>query len=385
MKSPLLLLSFSLRRCAGSRTAVLLRGRVPCLTGTEAGTGTGTQHPRFASGGPSSALVFRRHGVPSQVVELESLELPSVGAKDVRVQMLAAPINPADINMVQGSYAILPDLPAVGGNEGVAQVMEVGCQVTSLKPGDWVIPRDAGLGTWRTAAVVAERSLVPLPRDIPLLLAATLSVNPCTALRMLSDFQELQAGDTVIQNAANSGVGQAVIQIAASRGLTTINVIRDRPEFNQLSERLKAMGGSHVITEEALRQPHMQELFKTCPKPKLALNGVGGKSATELLRHLQHGGTMVTYGGMSKHPVTIPVGALIFKDLKVRGFWVTQWKADHTHDEKAFTDMVEELCSLIRQGKLTAPVCNQVALEDYGRALEAAMEPYTSAKQVFVM
>lgn len=54
-------------------------------------------------------------------------------------------------------------------------------------------------------------------------------------------------------------------------------------------------------------------------------------------------------------------------------------------DEKAFTDMVEELCSLIRQGKLTAPACNQVALEDYGRALEAAMEPYTSAKQIFVM
>ncbi|KAJ3597593.1 hypothetical protein NHX12_001116 [Muraenolepis orangiensis] len=382
MKSSLLLLSRCLRPCAETRTTVFSSGRLlllkrqpPCLPGA-GGT-------RCSSSG-CSALVFRRHGDPSQVVELESLDLPSVGAKDVRVKMLAAPINPADINMVHGTYAILPELPAVGGNEGVAQVEEVGSQVTSLKPGDWVIPRDAGLGTWRTAAVMTEKSLIPLPRDIPLMSAATLGVNPCTALRMLSDFQALRAGDTVIQNAANSGVGQAVIQIAASRGLTTINVVRDRPEFNQLSDRLKAMGASHVITEEALRQPHMQELFKTYPKPKLALNGVGGKSATELLRHLQHGGTMVTYGGMSKRPVTIPVGALIFKDVKVKGFWVTQWKANHAHDEKAFTGMLDELCALIRQGKLTAPVCNQVELGDYRRALEAAMEPYTSAKQVLV-
>lgn len=45
-----------------------------------------------------------------------------------------------------GTYAILPDLPAVGGNEGVGQVLEVGSQVQTVKVGDWVIPRDAGLG-----------------------------------------------------------------------------------------------------------------------------------------------------------------------------------------------------------------------------------------------
>ncbi len=45
-----------------------------------------------------------------------------------------------------GTYAILPELPAVGGNEGVGQVMEVGDKVKTLKVGDWVIPRDAGTG-----------------------------------------------------------------------------------------------------------------------------------------------------------------------------------------------------------------------------------------------
>lgn len=332
-----------------------------------------------------TALLYRKHGDPSQVVQLEDVALPPIGAKDVLVKMLAAPINPSDINMIQGTYAILPDLPAVGGNEGVAQVVEVGSQVKSLKTGDWVIPKDAGLGTWRTEAVLAEDDVISLPNDIPLLSAATLGVNPCTAFRMLSDFEDLKPGETVIQNAANSGVGQAVIEIAAARGINTINVVRDRPEFTQLSDRLKAIGATHVIKEEALRRPEIKELFKACPKPKLALNGVGGKSATELLRHLQFGGSMVTYGGMAKQPVTVPVSALIFKDVKVRGFWVTKWKKDHSNDGRAFRAMLDELCHLIQQGKLTAPACNQVGLQDYSKALDAAMQPFTSAKQVLIM
>ncbi|XP_018554159.1 enoyl-[acyl-carrier-protein] reductase, mitochondrial [Lates calcarifer] len=342
-------------------------------------------HSARLSAQTCKALLYRRHGDPSQIVKLEEVDLPLIGAKDVLVKMLAAPINPSDINMIQGTYAILPDLPAVGGNEGVAQVIEVGSQVNSLKKGDWVIPKDAGLGTWRTEAVLAEDSVISLPNDIPLLSAATLGVNPCTALRMLSDFEDLKPGDTVIQNAANSGVGQAAIQIAAARGINTINVVRDRPEFTQLSDRLKAMGATHVIKEETLRRPEIKELFKTCPKPKLALNGVGGKSATELLRHLQVGGSMVTYGGMAKQPVTVPVSALIFKDVKVRGFWVTQWKRDHSNDERALRAMLDELCSLIRQGKLMAPACTEVGFRDYSKSLDTAMQPFTSAKQVLIM
>ncbi|XP_068614951.1 enoyl-[acyl-carrier-protein] reductase, mitochondrial [Brachionichthys hirsutus] len=331
------------------------------------------------------ALLYREHGDPSKVVQLEDIDLPSRGVNDVLVKMLAAPINPADINMIQGTYGISVDLPAVGGNEGVAQVLEVGSNVKSIKAGDWVIPRSSGLGTWTTEAVLPEDALVSLPKDIPLLCAATLKVNPCTAFRMLSDFEDLKPGDSVIQNAANSGVGQAVIQIAAARGINTINVVRDRPEFAELSERLKSIGATHVIKEEALRQPEMKELFRICPKPKLALNGVGGKSATELLRHLQNGATMVTYGGMAKKPVTIPVGALIFKDVKVRGFWITQWHKDCSSDGKAFRAMLGELCDLIRQGKLTAPVCTEVGLQEYSKGLDAAMQPFISAKQVLIM
>ncbi|XP_026965194.1 enoyl-[acyl-carrier-protein] reductase, mitochondrial [Sagmatias obliquidens] len=338
-----------------------------------------------ASAEPSRvrALVYGHHGDPAKVVELKNLELAAVGGSDVHVKMLAAPVNPSDINMIQGNYGLLPKLPAVGGNEGVGQVVAVGSSVTRVKPGDWVIPANAGLGTWRTEAVFSEEALISVPSDIPLQSAATLGVNPCTAYRMLMDFEQLRPGDSVIQNASNSGVGQAVIQIAAALGLRTINVVRDRPDIQKLTDRLKNLGAHHVVTEEELRKHEMKNFFKDMPQPQLALNCVGGKSSTELLRHLAPGGTMVTYGGMAKQPVIASVSLLIFKDLKLRGFWLSQWKKDHSPDQ--FKELILTLCGLIRRGQLTAPACAEVPLQDYQRALEASTQPFVSSKQILTM
>ncbi|XP_056364874.1 enoyl-[acyl-carrier-protein] reductase, mitochondrial isoform X1 [Oenanthe melanoleuca] len=330
-------------------------------------------------------LLYERHGEPAAVVQLKELEVPKLGDCDVHVKMLAAPINPADINMIQGTYPLLSPLPAVGGSEGVGEVLEVGRRVAALKPGDWVIPADAGLGTWRTRAVFPEELLLKVPSDIPVLCAATLSVNPCTAFRMLADFESLVPGDSVIQNAANSGVGQAVIQIARASGIKTINVVRNRPDLPNLVERLMALGADHVITEEMLRKPEMKDIFKSIPRPRLALNCVGGKSTTEMLRHLQPKGTMVTYGGMAKQPVMVPVSAFIFRDVRLRGFWMTQWRKEHAREQERVAAMLDALCQLLRRGQLTAPACTEVPLQHYRAALERSVTPFVSSKQILLL
>ncbi|XP_048468837.1 enoyl-[acyl-carrier-protein] reductase, mitochondrial isoform X3 [Rhincodon typus] len=289
--------------------------------------------------GHCEALVYHKHGDPLRVIRLETLKLPQLGDSDIRAQMLAAPINPSDMNIVQG--------------------------------------------TWRMEAVGNMNRFSKVSNNLPLLCAATLGVNTCTAYRMLCDFETLKPGDSVIQNAANSGVGQAAIQIAKAMGLKTINVVRDRPNLQQLTDSMKSMGADYIITEEALRKPDMEELFKEVPRPLLALNGVGGKSATEILRHLMKGGTIVTYGGMAKQPVIVPVSALIFNNVKVRGFWMTQWKRDHGHD--LVQEMISVLCDFIQAGKLRAPVCTKVKFQDYRTALKAATTPFTSSKQILIM
>nr|KAF6444443.1 mitochondrial trans-2-enoyl-CoA reductase [Molossus molossus] len=124
-------------------------------------------------------------------------------------------------------------------------------------------------------------------------------------------------------------------------------------------------------------------MFQDMPQPRLALNCVGGKSSTELLRHLAPGGTMVTYGGMAKQPIIASVSQLIFKDLKLRGFWLSQWKKDHSPGQ--FKELILTLCDLIHRGQLTAPACSEVPLEDYQSALETSMQPFLSSKQILTI
>lgn len=74
--------------------------------------------------------------------------------------MLAASVNPADINTIQGVYPVKPKLPAIGGNEGVGEIAWVGSEVTCMKKGDRVIPNFSGWGTWRTIAICKPTDLL---------------------------------------------------------------------------------------------------------------------------------------------------------------------------------------------------------------------------------
>jgi len=333
------------------------------------------------------ALVYSEHGDPGKVLKCKVEPQPTVIKEDeVVVRMLAAPVNPADINMIQGVYPVRPKLPAVGGNEGVGQVVEVGRSVSHLKPGDWVVPAVSGWGTWRTLAVSSSRDIVKIPNNIPVVSAATLAVNPCTAYRMLVDFASLKPGECIIQNGANSGVGQAVIQIAAQMSLQTINAIRaSRPNLDQLVTRLKSMGATHVVTDEYLRSPEMKEIIKSLPggPPKLALNCVGGRSSADLLKYLARGAIVVTYGGMSKQPMSVPAGPLIFNDIQLRGYWNTRWYSDNQNSDKA-TTMWTFLSEMIQKGQLKAPIHRLVQLKDFSTAIDRAMEPLLTEKQILV-
>lgn len=334
----------------------------------------------------SLSVVYSEYGDPNKVLKTSKSQL-SCPLKDneVLIKMLMAPVNPSDINMIEGTYFLKPPLPAVVGNEGVAEVVEVGRNVESLITGDWVIPAQAGFGTWRTFATTDVSNLRKIANDIPPLSAATIAVNPCTAYRMLKDFVNLKPKDVVIQNASNSAVGQSVIQIAKSWNLRTVNIVRNRENLNELVEQLKCLGADHVVTEEFSRTPDMKDLIKSLGgSPKLALNGVGGKSATELMRHLAPKGVMVTYGGMSRQPVVVPTGVFIFKEVKAVGYWNSQWNVDNAESPER-DEMFTELCDLIRECKLIPPASEIFELENYSAAVKSAMSGFQGKKKILAM
>ncbi|KAK6629843.1 hypothetical protein RUM43_003663 [Polyplax serrata] len=318
----------------------------------------------------SVKLIYSEYGDPSKVVYLEKEILESPGPGKVLVKMLASPVNPADINTLQGIYPVKPPLPTTPGGEGVGQVEEVGEGVKNLKPGDMVLPRDRTLGTWRSHMLCPSSQLSKIQSGVDVIAAATLSVNPCTAYRMLKDFVQLKEGDVIIQNGANSSCGQSVIQFCKNWGIISVNVVRNRTEIDALKSELKSMGADYVLTEEEVGTT---QLFKNgLKKPKLALNCVGGKNATEMIRHLGKRGVMVTYGGMSREPVIVPTSNFIFKDITLKGFWMTRWSEENAGSSDQ-TVMLSDIATMSKTGKWQPPPYELVSLDNYKDVLNKAM------------
>ncbi|TLD18405.1 hypothetical protein PspLS_10094 [Pyricularia sp. CBS 133598] len=405
-----------------SRTTV----RLPSRT-----SGAAASQVRFKSGPygytQTKALVFSKFGEPSDVLRLHTHSIsPSLPSHAVVLRTLAAPINPADVNTIQGTYGAKPDFnspanmqlgtaepSAVPGNEGCFEVISVGSGVKNLKKGDWAIPASTGMGTWRTHALVenADRALLRVPDgDAPLspLQAAMVSVNPSSAYRMLRDYVDLvdlsvqafrsgsgaDGGAWFIQNGANSGVGRAAIQLGRLWGLRSVNVVRERdtPEATeQLKRELRDLGATVVVTEAELLDrgfpARLKEEWTKGQPMMLGLNCVGGKSATQLARVLSEQGTLVTYGAMSKQPVALPTGLLIFKDLRFRGFWLSRW-ADGDRDGKRRT--IEELLGMMRKGQFTdAPVDEvrwdwETEEETLKKAVQGTLGGFRKGKGVFM-
>ncbi|KAF3455084.1 hypothetical protein FNV43_RR05532 [Rhamnella rubrinervis] len=329
---------------------------------------------------PSKAVVYEHHGPPDSVTRV--VELPPVEVKenDVCVKMLAAPINPSDINRIEGVYPVRPQLPAVGGYEGVGEVHSVGSGVKGLSPGDWVIPSPPSFGTWQTYIVKDENVWYKINKGSPMEYAATVTINPLTALRMLEDFVTLNSGDVIIQNGATSIVGQCIIQIAQFRGIQSVNIIRDRAGSDEVKEKLRKLGADVVFTESELEVKNVKGLLAGIPEPALGFNCIGGNAASLVLKFLRQGGMMVTYGGMSKKPITVSTSSFIFKDLSLRGFWLQKWMS--TDKAKECRSMIDYLLERARDGNLKYEM-ELTPFNDFHIALDKALGKHGSQpKQV---
>ncbi len=236
------------------------------------------------------AVVYERHGNPAEVLRVETQPWPKAAADEAVVQMRAAPINPADLNAIEGKYPVRPELPATPGFEGAGVVVDLGSDVTGMTAGALVIlPHN--LGTWREAVAVKASELVAVPPEIEPVHAAMLKINPMTAWRLLHDYVDLKSGDWLIQNAANSAAGRAVIQIANDLGYKTVNVVRRA----ELIDELRSEGGDVVFVDGENLREEVKNAMSGAPV-RLGLNAVGGEGALRLANCLAPESTMVTFG-----------------------------------------------------------------------------------------
>ncbi len=312
--------------------------------------------------------IYRTHGKADEVVELIDQEPRPLKPGETRIKILRTPINPSDIIQIAGNYGSQPALPAQIGLEGVGEVIEV--HGPGLDIGTRVIVPNPP-GAWATEKTVPSAGLVPLP-DADLDQLAMLIVNPATAYLLLTKFVDLVAGDWIIQSAATSAVGQLVTQLAQARGIRVASVVRR----NSAIEAVKATGADAVFVDGP--DLAMQVATDLDRAPVLAIDAVAGETFGRLTDCLQDSGTIVLFGNLSGQTTPVPDQTVIFKDIKVRGFWLTQWL--RTTAPEDIGRVFEELTTLIAMGKLHSPVERVYPLEDIHDALAHAMQGNRSGK-----
>jgi mitochondrial enoyl-[acyl-carrier protein] reductase / trans-2-enoyl-CoA reductase len=321
-----------------------------------------------------NAAVYEKHGNPADVLHVETRPWPTPAAGEAVVKIRAAPINPADLNQIEGKYPVRAELPATPGFEGAGTVVELAMGVKSLTSGALVIlPHN--VGTWRNAVAVKADELIVVPKGIEPVQAAMLKINPLTAWRLLHDYVDLQKGDWLIQNAANSAAGRDVIQIAHELGYKTVNIVRR----TELIDELRAEGGDVVRVDG----DNLREEVKSATggaSIRLGLNAVGGDSALRLANCLAPGGTLVSYGAMSLQPLKIPTGLLIFKDLRFRGMWINKWYDNATPSERMGT--FRPLFDMARRGLLKTKVEKAYPLNEVKAAVTHAAQGKRSGKVI---
>ncbi|MFS8137870.1 MAG: zinc-dependent alcohol dehydrogenase family protein, partial [Thermomonas sp.] len=275
-----------------------------------------------------------------------------------------------------GDYGMLPPLPAVGGNEGVGRVLEVASDVTGLAIGQLVL-LPVGCGTWTTHLVLDASNLLPLPAGADPRQLAMLTVNPPTAALLLSEFADLKPGDWVAQNAANSAVGGYVVQLAKSRGLRTVNVVRRDSACNAVRE----LGADVVLVDGDDLAARVKEATGGA-KIALGIDAVGGLATERLAQVVAAGGMVVNYGAMSGDACAISPGSLIFRGIRLHGFWLAQWFKTATPEVR--NGLFGELVRLIATGALHARIQASYGIDEIKTAVAAAASGERDGKIVLL-
>lgn len=321
------------------------------------------------------ALVFERFGEPTEVLHLRDLPVPKPGPGQVRVRMIASPINPSDLLFIRGVYGRRAEPPAVPGFEGVGVVEENGGGLLGWRVlGRRVAVLNSQGGNWQEQVVIPARQAVPVPDDLPDEQVASFFVNPATALVMVTRVLKVPTGEWLLQTAANSALGKMVIRLSHALGFHTVNIVRRENACQELAPLRPAavvLWNDNDLSQLLREQlPHVSLRY--------ALDCVGGKLGSQVISCLGPQGRLLVYGTLSGEPLVFSPRDLMVNSRKVEGFWLSEW----TKRQSAWTmlRLFRQIIRLMRRGVLVTDVAAQYPIECFQEALQHAQASARTGK-----
>lgn len=306
------------------------------------------------------------------------MSVPEPGRGQVRVRMVASPLNPSDLLVVRGEYGRRPKLPATPGFEGVGVVDRVGpgllARLRRLAPGKRVAVLNGQGGNWQEYVVVPARQAVPVADDLPDEQVASFFVNPASVLVMTQWVLKVRRGSWLLQTAAGSALGRMVIRLGRHEGFRTINVVRRREQV----EELRQLGADEVICSagESIVD-RVQHITGGAGVP-YALDAVGGATGSAAAQCLGPGGRLLVYGTLSEEPLSLSPRVLMVGRKSVEGFWLSEWS--RAQNVVTMLRLFGRIQQLLRAGVLTSDVTATYEMADIHKAVQHAAQPGRTGK-----
>ena len=287
-----------------------------------------------------NAVIFRRHGGPD-VLEYTDVPDPSAGLGQILVRVKACALNHLDLWIRQGIPAYRIQMPHISGCDVAGVVERVGQGVTHIAVGDSIVLAPGlscsecdwcragedtlcvsyGIRGAKTDGGYAEliaasaSDALLLPPGLSFEAAAAYPLVFLAAWHMLVTRAKLQMGETVLVQAAGSGVGHAAVQIAkylGARVLTTVGSDAKIP-------KAKALGADDVINYQ---REDFEERIKTLTQNlgvAVVFEHIGPQTWERSLRVLAKGGRLVTCGATSGPSVPLDLRYVFSRQLTVLG------------------------------------------------------------------
>jgi trans-2-enoyl-CoA reductase len=317
-------------------------------------------------------ILIDRYGAPQEVARCaEVAEIGAPAAGEVVFDVLATPINPADIAFCWGRYRVRPPLPAAPGAECIGRVTAVGAGVAAVRPNDLVINLETE--NWAERRRVRAEDVIVLPHGIDVEQASMLRANPMTARLLLSDVVPLQSEDWVIQNAANSAAGKHLIRLAARRGIRTVNIVRRESLF----EELRALGADVCVIDGPDLTQRVLAATGGCA-PRLALDAVAGEATARLSECVADAGTVCCYGSVIGADPLMRRSAVVYRGVSLVGFTLRRHLQRYAADE--VRRLYAELAQLVVDGTLRTSIEARYPLDAIQDALRHAGREERSGK-----
>ena len=308
-------------------------------------------------------------------LEYREVELPKPADGQVLIKVSLGNINPSDLHFIKGEYGQPRRAGVPGGFEGVGHVVDEGEGAQKLigERMAFYVSAD-GSGAWAQYALTDHNACIPLRPQMRDEDAATMFINPLTAIAMFEEVKKSKS-NSFVMTAASSQLCKLITALAKEEGKKPIAIVRRKEHI----EPLKALGNAHVLNvsdKDFLKQAI--DIFRH-DKPRVFFDAVADQTSASLFEAMPNRARWIVYGKLSTQaPQLNQIGQLIFMDKSIEGFWLNKWIRNTAIEQQVAA--VGKIQELFISGKWKTDINEIVELSNAMKQLPKALSGMNQGK-----